>query len=286
MLIWSKGKSYMLASTGFYAILNLCVKKLSYIPALEMIFFRSAISFVICAFGIWQAGVYFFGTNHKWLLIRGVAGIMALWLYFSSIQNMPLASAVSIQYTSPVFTALLATFLLSEKMSKWKWLFFFLSMVGVFLIKGVDARLPFQFVSIGLASAFFSAIAYNAVRKLHKTEHPLVIIIYFPMVALPFSGLYSYLHWVSPLGWDWALVLIMGLCTQAGQLCMTKAIQLERLENVTFLNYFGIIFALILGFVAYDETFGWMAYLGMFLVMAGIFLNLFEKKKPAIESTK
>jgi len=269
----------MLASTGFYAILNLCVKELSYIPALEMIFFRSAISFVICAFGIWQAGVYFFGKNHKWLIIRGLAGIMALWLYFSSIQNMPLASAVAIQYTSPVFTALLATFLLSEKMSKWKWIFFIISMIGVFLIKGFDTRLPLTYVLIGLASAIFSAIAYNAVRKLHHTEHPLVIIMYFPMVALPFSGVYSYLNWVSPLGWDWIFVLIMGLCTQAGQLCMTKAIQMERLENVTFLNYFGIFFALFLGFVAYGEVFNLISLVGMALVAGGIFLNLFEKKK-------
>lgn len=274
----------MLASTGFYALLNLCVKKLSYIPALELIFFRSAISFVICAFGIWQAGVYFFGNNRKWLLLRGLSGIMALWLYFSSIQNMPLASAVAIQYTSPVFTAILATFLLKEKMSKWKWFFFILSMLGVFLIKGFDSRLDLLFVLIGLASAVFSAIAYNCVRKLRHTDHPLVIIMYFPMVAIPFAGTYSYLHWVGPVGWDWMVVLVMGLCTQAGQLCMTKAIQLERLENVTFLNYFGIFFALILGFFAYGEVFSWVSLAGMTLVAGGIFLNLFERKEQTATS--
>ena len=285
MISWSKGKSYMLASTGFYAILNLCVKELSYIPALEMIFFRSAISFVICSIGIWQAGVYFFGHNHKWLIIRGMAGIMALWLYFSSIQNMPLASAVAIQYTSPVFTAILATFLLKETMNKWKWLFFILSMIGVFLIKGFDSRLPVLYVLIGLASAGFSAIAYNAVRKLRHTEHPLVVILYFPMVAIPVAGTYCIFNWVSPIGWDWALVLVMGLCTQAGQYCMTKAIQMERLENVTFLNYAGIFFALVLGFLTYGETFGWISLLGMTFVAAGIFLNLFDREEKTTGSS-
>jgi drug/metabolite transporter (DMT)-like permease len=286
MLIWSKGKSYMLASTGFYAFLNLCVKKLSYLPALELLFFRSAISFIICGFGIWQAGVYFWGTNHKWLIIRGIAGVFALWLYFISIQNMPLASAVSIQYTSPVFTAILATFLLSEKMNKWKWLFFFISIVGVFLIKGVDPRLKLEFVAIGLASAIFSAVAYNAVRKLHKSEHPLVIIIYFPLLALPVSGYYCFFHWVQPIGSDWILAILMGLLTQAGQLCMTKAVQLERLENVTFLNYAGIIFALILGLSFFGEIFDWISLIGMVMVMAGIFLNLFEKKKENLPELK
>jgi drug/metabolite transporter (DMT)-like permease len=279
MLNWSKGKSFMLASTGFYAILNLCVKQLSHLPALELIFFRSVISFVICTAGIYQARVHFFGSNHKWLIIRGISGIMALWLYFSSIQKMPLASAVSIQYTSPVFTAIMATFLLSEKMSPWKWLFFFLSLAGVFVMKGFDGRVSLFYLLMGLTSAMFSGLAYNAVRKLNTKEHPLVIILYFPMLAIPVSGLYCIFNWVEPAGIEWVLILIMGLCTQGGQFCMTRAIQLERLEHVTFLNYAGIIFALGLGYLSFNETFEWMSIFGMAMVRAGIFLNLLKKKQ-------
>ena len=278
MLNWSKGKSYMLASAGFYAILNLCVKQLSHIPAPELIFFRSVISFAICSVGIFHAGVSFFGKNHKWLIVRGIAGIMALWLYFTSIQHMPLASAVSIQYTSPVFTAILATFLLSEKMSVWKWLFFFLSMAGVFFIKGFDGRVSFVYLMVGLTSAMFSGLAYNAVRKLNVQEHPLVIIMYFPMLAIPVTGAFCLFNWVQPAGMEWWLILLMGLCTQAGQFCMTRAIQLERLEQVTFLNYTGIIFALGLGYLAFNETFELFSLIGMGMIMAGIFLNLLEKK--------
>lgn len=278
----------MLASTGFYAILNLCVKELSYIPAMELIFFRSTISFIICAYGIRRAGVAFFGHNKPWLMVRGMAGILALWLYFSSIQQMPLAAAVSIQYTSPVFTALFATFLLGEGMIGWKWFFFLLSMAGVLFIKGWDPRIAPESVAIGLGSAVFSGLAYNAVRKLNVSEHPLVIILYFPLVALPVTGVATAFNWVSPVGSDWWLVLVLGLCTQAGQYCMTRAIQLERLENVTFLNYAGILFALVLGYFTYGETFGAGSLLGMGLVMGGIFLNLGRKRKtplPAVSDT-
>jgi drug/metabolite transporter (DMT)-like permease len=279
MLNWSKGQSYMLASACFYAVLNLCVKQLSYLPAMELIFFRAAISFILCSWGIYRAGVYFFGKNHKWLMIRGIAGIIALWLYFSCIQRMPLASAVAIQYTSPVFAALFAVFLLGERMSKWKWLFFLISMMGVFLIKGLDTRVSYEFLFAGIFSAMMSGIAYNAVRKLNVSEHPLVIILYFPMVALPISGLYCWLNWVSPRGFDWFLVLLMGLATQAGQYCMTRAIQLEKLQRVTFLNYTGILFALVLGFIFYNEQFDLLSGTGILMVAAGIFLNLLEKKE-------
>jgi len=278
MLQWSKGKSYMLASACFYAVLNVSVKQLSYIPAMELIFFRAAISFGLCAWGIQRAGVYFFGKNHKWLLIRGSTGIVALWLYFNTIQKMPLASAVAIQYTSPIFAALFAVFILGEKMSYWKWLFFLLSMAGVFLIKGFDTRVSYELLFSGIFSASLSGLAYNAVRKLNVSEHPLVIILYFPMMALPIAGTYSYFHWVSPHGLDWILVLLMGLATQAGQYCMTRAIQLEKLESVTFLNYAGILFALVLGFLIYNEGFDWISGTGIAMVGGGILLNLIEKK--------
>jgi len=64
---------------------------------------------------------------------------------------------------------------------------------------------------------------------------------------------------------------------------MTRAIQLERLENVTFLNYTGILLALLLGFLAYGEVFHWVSIFGMVLVAGGIFLNLFERKKSLTE---
>jgi drug/metabolite transporter (DMT)-like permease len=279
MLNWSKGQSFMLASACFYAVLNLCVKQLSYLPAMELIFFRAAISFLLCAWGIHRAGVFFFGNNRKWLMVRGVAGIIALWLYFSSIQQMPLASAVAIQYTSPIFAALFAVFLLGERMSIWKWVFFLVSMMGVLLIKGFDSRVSYEYLFAGIFSAMMSGIAYNAVRKLNVSEHPLVIILYFPMVALPISGIYSWLNWVNPRGYDWFLVLLMGLATQAGQYCMTRAIQLERLERVTFLNYAGILFALVLGYIFYQEKFDLISGTGIMLVAGGIFLNLAENRK-------
>lgn len=279
MINWSRGRSFMLFSTCCYAGLNLCVKQLHHIPPVEMLFFRSLISFAICAVGIYQAGVSLFGNNKKWLIIRGCAGILALWLYFTCLQKIPLASAVAIQYTSPVFTALFASFILGEKMNKWKWVFFLVSMVGVGFIKGFDPRLSLSFTLIGLASALFSGLAYTSVRKLHATENPFVIIIYFPMLALPITGIYSYLNWVSPIGTDWFFILAMGILTQFGQFSATQAIQMERLENVTFLNYFGIILALGLGFFLFQETFDAVSLSGMGLVLGGIFLNLVDKEK-------
>lgn len=264
----------MMTSTLLFAFLNLCVKFLPHIPAVELIFFRSLISFVICVSILVKQKVPLLGKNKKWLLIRGLAGIAALWSYFYTIQHIPLAGAVTFQYLSPIFTALLAGYLLNEKMSLREWLLFILALFGVFLIQGFDTRISPFFMLLGIFSAFASGVAYNAVRKLNTTEHPLVIILYFPLVALPVTGAVAATSWVMPKGVDWLYILAMGLFTQGGQYFMTKAIQRKPLSQLTYLNYLGIVYALVLGFIFFNETFHPATLLGMLLVCSGVFLNL------------
>jgi drug/metabolite transporter (DMT)-like permease len=115
------------------------------------------------------------------------------------------------------------------------------------------------------------------IRKLKNTEHPLVIIFYFPLVTLPVASLISYFTWVQPIGWDWLILLWIGICTQAAQYFMTVAYQNANVSKISSLSYLGILYALFFGFVLFGETFGIMSYVGMGLVLIGILLNLREK---------
>jgi drug/metabolite transporter (DMT)-like permease len=290
MSFMSSGIRYMVYSTLCYALLNVCVKFLPNIPSAELIFFRSLISGSICLFYLWRFNIPVFGKNKPVLVARGIFGVLALLLYFSTLQEIPLASAVTIQYLSPIFTTALATVFLNEKTTPKQWAFFMLSLMGVFLIKGWDERIPFEYLLIGIGGAVFSGLAYNAVRKLNTSEHALVIILYFPLVAIPVTGMYSIMHWVWPVGWqEWALVLAMGLFTQGGQVYMTKAIQQEELADITYINYLGVFYALGLGYFFFDETYGLWSFAGMTLVMLGVVLNLRfshkkRKRKKALEA--
>ena len=82
-----------------------------------------------------------------------------------------------------------------------------------------------------MLSSVFSGVAYTIVRKLNTQEHPLVIIFYFPLVTLPVVGIYSMFNWVQPEGWDWALLLLVGLLTQLGQYYMTMSYQTEEISS-------------------------------------------------------
>lgn len=277
--MFSKGIQYMLLATFFFALMNVCVKMVSHIPAVEIILFRSLVSLVM-SFAVLRArNVSVWGTHHKLLVTRGVAGAAALILFFITLQHIPLATAVTIQYLSPIFTTILGVFIVKEKVKPWQWTFFLVSFAGILVIEGVDTRISPLFLGLGVASAVFSGLAYNVIRKLNTREHPLVIVFYFPLVALPVSGLYSLFNWVQPEGWDWAILLLVGVLTQMAQYYMTMSYQSEELSKVANMNYIGIIYALLFGFVLFGETFNVWSYAGMVLVLIGVVLNMRYKSK-------
>lgn len=274
----SEGVRYMLLSTLFFALMNLCVKFLGRIPAIELVFFRSAISFILSVAMLQYNHIPMLGNQRKYLFLRGFFGVFSLILFFYTLQAMPLASAVTIQYLSPVFTSILAVYTLGEVMTKKQWIFLLLSFLGVVLIKGVDTRISVIYLIMGVASALFSSLAYNSVRRIKDSEHPLVVVFYFPLVALPVTAVLTLFQWQTPQGNEWIFILLMGIFTQMAQYCMTRAVQAAELSSISYLNYMGIVYALGLGFIFFGETFTWPALLGMLLVMSGILLNLYNRR--------
>ena len=272
----------MLLSTLFFSGMNACVKQLHHLPALEIIFFRSIFSIVASYVALRQLGVAPFGNNHRLLISRGSTGALALVCYFLSLQHLPLATAVTVQYLAPIFTAVLGIWLVREGVRGWQWVFFALSFGGVVLVQqGSPAAATaapggarsWVFVGVGVLGALVSGLSYNAIRKLRGREHPLVIVFYFPLISLPLTAVACLFNWQMPHGTDWLWLLATGVFTQGAQLTMTRAYQMERLSRVAPLNYLGMFYALGLGYWFFGESFGPLAYGGMALVLVGVGLN-------------
>lgn len=270
----------MLLSTLFFSGMNACVKQLHHLPALEIIFFRSIFSIAASYVALRQLGVAPFGHNHRLLISRGSTGALALVCYFLSLQNLPLATAVTVQYLAPIFTAVLGIWLVHEGVRGWQWVFFALSFGGVVLVQqgspataALGGASNWVFLAVGVLGALVSGLSYNAIRKLRGREHPLVIVFYFPLISLPLAGIACLFNWQMPHGTDWLWLLATGIFTQGAQVTMTRAYQMERLSRVAPLNYLGMFYALGLGYLFFDESFGPLAYGGMALVLLGVGLN-------------
>ncbi len=280
----SKGVLYMLLATFVFALMNVLIKYLPNIPAIEIILFRSIVSLLMSGVALSVKKVPLFGTNRKILFLRGLAGAIALMMFFTTLQNIPLASATTLMFLGPIFTAILGIWIVKEKVAPLQWLFFGISFLGIILIKGFDTRVSLLMALLGVGAAFFSGVAYNMIRKLKTSEHPLVIILYFPLVTMPIAGLYSIFNWVQPQGIEWLLLLGVGVLTQVAQYFMTKSYQSEELAKVANLNFVGILYALGFGYLFFEELFNLMTYLGMTAVMIGVVLNVVYKNKKKNEA--
>ncbi|MDW7691386.1 DMT family transporter [Flammeovirgaceae bacterium SG7u.111] len=278
-MIFTKGVWYMFGAVFFFSCMGLLVKLAQHIPAVEVVFFRSLISLVMSVTMLKVQKVSIWGNNKKYLILRGVAGAIALILYFITLQAIPLASAVMLGFIAPVFATLLGVFIVKEKVYKLQWVFFLLAFVGIFLVEGFDPRVKWIYILFGLIASFSSGLAHNFIRKLKTSEHPLVIIFYFPLITLPLTGLYClFFEWKTPMGWDWLLLLGIGLLTQIAQYLMTKSLQIEALSKVVIIRYTSIVFALSFGYIFFEETYGWVAYIGMMLSILGVALNLWYRQ--------
>ena len=268
----------MLLATFMFTLMKVSVKLVPYIPAIEVILFRSIVSMVISVYYLKRQSVSVWGNNKPILVMRGVAGAIALVTYFSLLQQIPLATMSVLQYLAPIFTSILGIFLVKEKVKPWQWGFFAISFIGVLVVRGFDSRISMLHLGMGIGASFFAGLAYNFIRMLKTSEHPLVIIFYFPLILLPISGIWSSFVWVQPQGWDWLVLLAVGLFTQVAQFFMTKSYQSEELSKVSILNYIGLIYAILFGWFLFDETFNLMTYVGMGLVILGVALNVVLKK--------
>jgi drug/metabolite transporter (DMT)-like permease len=278
----SSGAAHMLLATFAFAVMNVFVKQLDRIPAMEIVFFRCLVSGLICFAGIARAGVDWKGNNNALLIARGSSGTLALFLFFVTVQNIPLATAVTVAYLSPIFTTLIGVFFLREHVRVPQWFFYAIAFAGVLVIEGFDASVPTLFVLTGVGSAIFSAVAYNLVRRLKEQEHPLVVVLNFQLVGIAAGFVFTLFNWVPPAGaWEWFSLLMCGLLTQVGQTYLTKALQAERVATVAILNYTGLVYALLFGVIIFGERYPVQTLLGMALVVLGVLLSvLFGKRKP------
>jgi drug/metabolite transporter (DMT)-like permease len=242
----------------------------------QIVLVRGVVTLLLSAALVLRAGVPPWGPagSRGLLVLRGVFGFAALSFFYSSLVHLPLAEANLIQYTNPVFTALLAAWLLGERMGRLEIGCVAASLTGVVLVLrpasllgGGPAHISPQAAAIALAGALCSASAYVTIRRI-RGVHPLVIVFYFPMVTVPATLPLALPRWEWPTPLEWLLLAGVGVTTQIAQVNMTRGLTLEPAGRATAVAYLQVVFAAAWGIVFFGERLdGWMVA-GAALVLA------------------
>jgi drug/metabolite transporter (DMT)-like permease len=271
----------MLISALAFALMAALVKEAGQlgIPLLQIIFVRALVSVVLSLIDIGRARVHPLGNRKALLFARGLSGFLALTGVFYALFHLSMAQATVLQYLHPVFTALLAFLFLAERPTTATLACIALSLLGLACMvmpywTGSDTTpAPLWPVIAGLGGAFGSGVAYTLVRKLVMTEHPSVIVLYFPLICAPGTLLLGGADFIWPTVAGWWVLLGVGCFTQLGQLTLTKAMQLDAASRVTSLSYVQIIFAAILGWLAFGEIPTQATLLGGGLILLGAIVS-------------
>ncbi|MDG1263185.1 MAG: DMT family transporter [Flavobacteriaceae bacterium] len=269
---------FMLLSTFFFALMNAVIKELNYYSSFQLVFFRSIGSLAFTTLYLKVKNISFWGKKMNLLIYRGLAGVISMTLFFTSVQYISVGSAVTLRYVAPLFAAVLVVIFLKEKIFPLQWLFFIIAFFGVVLIKGFDSSVSIFGVSLAIGAAFFSSIVYILISKIGHQDHPVIVVHYFMLIATLVGGIGSLFNWTIPLRlMDWVLLFSLGILGYFGQLYMTKAFQFGQAYMVAPFKYVEVIFTLSLGFFYFQEVYTLFSLLGTALVIVSLSINVVYK---------
>ena len=272
-MLSSRGVLYMAASAMGFSAMSVLVKIASpRMPTGQLVLARAVVTLILSYAMVKRAQLSPWGTQKRGLVLRGVLGFAGLTFYYAALAHLPLADATTIQNTTPLVTALLAWWILREPVG-WSTAFAIACGIGGVLLivhprgAGTD---PVGFLfAIGAAAA--SSVAYVTVRQLARTEHPLVIVFYFPLVATPLAIPWAVADWVTPQPIDWLLLVAIGVATQVGQVFLTLGLSVERAGKATSVGYLQVVFAMLWQLFLFDDPPPLASVAGAALIVSGTY---------------
>lgn len=280
----------MVGSAFAFSVMTLLVKATGQrLPSQEIVLARGVVTLALSYAMVRRQGLHALGTNRRVLLGRGILGFLALSCVYYSVTHLPLADATVLQYLNPSFTALLGAIVLRERIGAPLVVATVTSVAGMLLVAkpaflsgSAGGFRPDAFaVAIAVAGAFLGAGAYVLVRILKKTEDPLVIVLYLPLVTVPGTVPLVWHDFVWPVGSDWLLLVGVGLATQAAQVFLTKGLMADTAGRAMAFSYLQVVFATAWGAAFFHEIPDAWTMLGAGLVVAGALVVLLVRRPAA-----
>lgn len=269
----------MIVSTFSFTMMNAVVKYLSHFPTFEVVFFRSLGSLVLATSYILIKGINILGNRKGLLVLRSFLGLTAMSLFFMSLKYLPVGTAVSLRYLSPIFATIFAVVLLGEKLRPLQWPLFFIAFSGVIVIKGFDGSIDNIGLILILIASVFSGLVYVAIRRIGQSDHPIIIVNYFMFVGTVVGGLLSIFNWKMPMGYEWWLFLSLGIFGFFGQIFMTKAFQIAKTNIIAPLKYIEVIFTVSVGIFWFGDVYTLWSVLGILMIIGALVANVWVGKR-------
>ena len=246
----------MFMSICAFSIMDIIVKWSEHYPLGQVLFFRGFFGVLFYFLIIPKERVRnFYYTKRAGLhFLRCLSGLIALVAIFIALRSLPLATVVSISFAAPIFTTIFSIFLLSEKVGVYRWLAVLIGFIGILIITepGITSLNIYYIFPI----IFCIGLSYVAItiRKLSTTEPVWLISLYFS-ISITILGLFSIpFGWVMPTIEDFFILAMIGIFGGVANLWLSQSYKYSEVSLVTPLKYLALVFAIIFGYLIWDEV--------------------------------
>jgi drug/metabolite transporter (DMT)-like permease len=245
------------------------------IDPFEIMFFRSAGALIFLAPFAWSVGRKVWTTHRPALQFgRNVVHFAAQLGWITGIILLPLSEAFAIEFTTPVWAALIAALFLGERLNRGRIVAVVFGFAGILVIlrPGAEVISPGAFAILGAAVGF--AITLTATKVLTKTDTPLTILLYMSLIQLPIGAALAAPVWVTPNLLQLFWLLMIGAVGLTAHYCTARALQLADATIVVPMDFMRLPFIAAVGFLLYNETANPLVFLGAALIFAGNYYSI------------
>lgn len=266
------------------------------IPPGEAVFFRSFFAIPVILLWLVARRELHIGLRvqtpmgHVW---RGVAGTLAMGFGFAGLAFLPLPEVTALGYAAPLLTVVFAAMFLGEEVRAFRLSAVALGLLGVLIVlwprlgsfEGRDAGAAFGALVV-VMGATFAALAQVFIRKMVATERTSAIVFWFSITSTTLSFVTLPFGWVWPTPQEAAILVSCGFLGGVGQILLTSSYRFADASIVAPFEYVSMIFALVLGYYAFDEVPTAPMLGGAALVIAAGVLIIWRERQLGLERQK
>jgi len=253
----------------------------------ELALFRYAIGFALLTPIFWHMGKKQLATNRVGIhIIRLFIASAAQLGIFVAVIHLQLADATAIMFSKPLFTTIIAIFILSEVVRARRWAATLVGFIGVILMiqPGAGTLDPVALIAVGAALAL--AVANVIIRIMSTTEPPNRILFYYHLGGIAIFLGPAIWVWKMPLGIEWLMLALIGVLTTLGMICYVRAFSAGEANAVGPIEYIRLIYAGLFGYFLFSEIPDiWTVIGGTIIVACSIFIARDESRQSAVKIT-
>lgn len=246
----------------------------------HILFFRSVIGVVLIGALISYYGTHLLKTQH--LIrhgLRNIAHYAGQYGWFYGLAYISLAEVIAIEFTTPVWTALFAFFLLGERLTAARLIALTLGLTGLVMILRPSTEGMNPAALAVLAGAVGYAFSYIQTKSLSATDAPLTILFYMTVMQLPFGLVPSVLDWRLPSLEMMPWVVLVGITAMTAHYCMTRAFKLADATVVVPMDFLRLPLIMVVGFIVYQESVDIWVLAGAVVMFSGNLINVRAEQK-------